>query len=87
MRLNPILLQKGDDVKIMYLAQVQIIHQHSVFLPFSTVLFHLEQALERSCCRTDNTHLRGGEQETTVSSLGLYRNGVKHTICALQTSS
>lgn len=86
MRLNPILLQKGDNVKIMYLAQVQIIHQHSVVLQFTTATFHQEQALERSCRRTDNTHLSGGEQ-ATVSSLGLYRNGIKYMIRAQQTSS
>lgn len=74
MRLNQILLQKGDDVKITYLAQVQIIHQHSVVLQFTTVKFHQEQALERSCCRTDNTHLRGGKQGK-VSSLGFTGTG------------
>lgn len=85
MRPNPILLQKGD-VKFMYLAQIQIIHQHSVVLQFTTVMFHEEQALERSCRRTDNAHLRGGEQ-ATLSSLGLYRNGIKYSIYAQQTSS
>lgn len=79
MRLNPILLQKGDDVKIMYLAQVQIIHQDSVVLQFTTVMFHQEQALERSCCGTDNTHLRGGKQ-ATGSSLGLYKHGINYVI-------
>lgn len=84
MRLNQVLLQNGNDVKIMYLAQVQIIHQHPVVLQFSTAMFHQEQALERSCRRTDNAHLRG--EQATVSSLGLYRNRIKYMICAQQTS-
>lgn len=87
MRLNPILLQKGDDVKIIYLVQVQIIHQHSVVLQLITVMSHQEQALERSCRRTDNAHLTGGEQATTGSSLGLHRNGIQCIIHAQQTSS
>lgn len=85
MRLNQILLQKGNDVRIMYLAQVQIIHQYPVVLQLTTAMFHQEQALERSCRRTDNAHLRGGEQ-ATVSALGLYRNRIKYMICAQQTS-
>lgn len=76
MRAKPISLQKGDDVNIMHLAQLQIIHQHSVVLELTAARFHQEQALERSHCRTNNTHLRDGKQ-ATVSSLGLYSKGIK----------
>lgn len=86
MRPNPILLQKGDNVNIMYLAQVQIIHQHSVVLSLSTVMFYQEQALERGHCRTNNTHLREGKQ-ATISSFGLYRKGIKYMFYEKQTSN
>lgn len=71
MRPKPILLQKGDDANIMYLAQVQIIHQHSVVLQLTIVMFDQEQALERSHSRTNNTHLKERREATIFNTCAL----------------
>ena len=49
-------------------------------------MFYQEQALERSHCRTNNTHLREGKQ-ATISSLGPYRKGIKYIFYEKQTSN
>lgn len=69
MRPQPILLQKGEDVSIMYLAQVQIIYQHSAVLQLTAAGFYHKQALERSRCWADNAHLKGTRQRDSAPML------------------